>query len=100
MFKEIELQQRDLIKDEIIILSNLLDEQYSEELNFRNHCYLRIAYDSTVKNKWDNVIEKPFIKNANEEQLRNALILLKSYVTNKKVLLEHNILSLQFRNKL
>ena len=100
MFNEIEYSNKDLIKNEIIKLSNLLDEQFAKELNFRNHCYLRIAYDNAVNNKWDNVIAKPFIKNAKEEQLKNTLLLLKSYVSNKKLLLEHNILSLKFRSKL
>ena len=99
MFNEIEFQNKVFILDQIVKVSNLLDEQYSKELNFRNHCYLRIAYDNTLKNKWDNVIEKPFIKNANEEQLQSALALLKSYISNKKLLIEHNISSLQFRNK-
>ena len=85
---------------EIKRLSNLLDKQYDLELNFRNHCYLRIAYDNTVNDKWDNVVRTPFVKYANNSQLENALSLLKSYSTNKKLLLEHNTLSLQFRNKL
>ena len=99
MFNESEFQNKVLIKNEIIRLSNLLDEKYGKELNFRNHCYLRIAYDNTVNDKWDNGLKKPFIKYANNQQLENALSLLKSYVTNKQLLLEHNTSSLQFRNK-
>ena len=100
MFNDKEIPDNISVKNEIIRLSNLLDEQFAEELSFRNHCYLRIAYDNTVKNKWDNVIQKPFNKNATDVQLKNALLLLNSYVSNKKLLLKHNISSLQFRKKL
>ena len=100
MFNESEFHNKVLIKNEIIRLSNLLDEQYSKELNFRNHCYLRIAYDNTVNDKWDNVLRTPFVKYASNEQLENALSLLKSYITDKKLLLAHNTSSLQYRNKL
>ena len=93
------IENRISIKNEIIRLSNSLDAQYAAELNFRNHCYLRIAYDNAVNNKWDNVIAKPFIKNANEDQLNVALMLLKNYVTDKLVLNNHNLLSLKFRDK-
>ena len=93
------IENRISIKNEIIRLSNSLDAQYAAELNFRNHCYLRIAYDNAVNNKWDNVIAKPFIKNANEDQLNVALMLLKNYVTDKVVLNNHNLLSLKFRDK-
>ncbi len=97
MSKEIGTESRASIKNEIIKLSNLLDKQFAAELNFRNHCYLRIAYDNSVKNKWDNVIPKPFIKNAKEEQLKKALELLNHYFLDKQLLLEHNNISLKFR---
>ena len=99
MFKEINIENRVSIKNEIIRLSKLLDAQYAAELNFRNHCYLRIAYDNAVNYKWDNVIAKPFIKNANEDQLNVALMLLNNYVTDKVMLNNHNLLSLKFRDK-
>ena len=88
------------IKNEIIRLSNLLDAHYASELNFRNHCYLRIAYDYTVNNKWDNVVAKPFIKNASEDQLKSVVELLKNYAINKDLLTKHNLLSLTFRQKI
>ena len=100
MFEYPNFENRVSLMKEISRLSNQLDEKFANELNFRNHCYLRIAYDNTVKNKWDNVIQKPFNKNATDEQLKNALLLLNSYVSNKKLLLKHNISSLQFRKKL
>ena len=92
-------ENRTSIKNEIIRLSNLLDLKFATELNFRNHCYLRIAYDNSVNNKWDNVIAKPFIKNANEEQLNNAAFLLNKYTLDKELLLKHNLVSLAFRKK-
>ena len=92
-------ENRASIKDEIIRLSNLLDLKFATEMNFRNHCYLRIAYDNSVNNKWDNVIAKPFIKNANEEQLNNAAFLLNKYTLDKELLLKHNLVSLAFRKK-
>ena len=92
-------ENRASIKKEIIRLSNLLDLKFATELNFRNHCYLRIAYDNSVNNKWDNVIAKPFIKNANEEQLNNAAFLLNKYTSDKELLLKHNLVSLAFRKK-
>ena len=92
-------ENRTSIKNEIIRLSNLLDLKFATELNFRNHCYLRIAYDNSVNNKWDNVIAKPFIKNANEEQLNNAAFLLNKYTSDKELLLKHNLVSLAFRKK-
>ena len=97
MIKENDYKNRVLIKTGIIRLSNLLDQQFATELNFRNHCYLRIAYDNTVKNKWDNVIEKPFINNASEAELHNVLFLLNKYLLDKKVLVLHNKFSLGFR---
>ena len=92
-------ENRTSIKNEIIRLSNLLDLKFATELNFRNHCYLRIAYDNSVNNKWDNVIAKPFIKNANEEQLNHAAFLLNKYLSDKELLLKHNLISLTFRKK-
>ena len=90
--------KNDLIS-EIIKLSNLLDTQYNQELNLRNHCYLRIAYDNTVNNKWDIIIKRPFTKYASEHQLQTALDLMKLYKIDKNKLLDDNGISLAFRKK-
>ena len=90
--------KNDLIS-EIKKLSNQLDTQYNPELNFRNHCYLRIAYDNTVNNKWDIVVKKTFTKYASENQLETALNFLKLYLSDKKKLLNDNEKSLAFRKK-
>ena len=80
-------------------LSNELDTHYSAELNFRNHCYLRIAYDATIAKKWNLVIKRPFTKYASEIQLQNAIDLLLVYKFDKKKLLKDNEKSLEFRKK-
>lgn len=90
---------KDDVGNEIKRLSNSLEKQFETQLNFKNHCYLRIAYDNTANNKWDNVIAKPFIKNANEAQLNNALFLLNKYTSDRELLLKHNLVSLAFRKK-
>ena len=82
---------------DITVLSNVLDKHYNKELNFRNHCYLRIAFDATVNNKWDTKVGKPYIKYASEAQLQNALALLKGYLLDKQLLLMDNEKSLAFR---
>lgn len=84
--------------NEIKRLSNLLDVQYSNELNFRNHCYLRIAYDNTTQDKWDNKVAKPFVKYATNLQLQNTVKLLNIYLSDKLILLSDNDKSLNFRN--
>jgi len=90
---------KDDVGNEIKRLSNSLEKQFETQLNFKNHCYLRIAYDNTANNKWDNVIAKPFIKNANEAQLKNAVFLLNKYTSDRELLLKHNLVSLAFRKK-
>lgn len=82
---------------DIIELSNVLDKHYNKEFNFRNHCYLRIAFDATVNSKWDTKLGKPFTKCASESQLESALALLKVYLLDKQVLLIDNEKSLAFR---
>ncbi len=77
--------------------SNLLDKQYCKELNFRNHCYLRIAYDNTVLDQWDNVVNKPFVKFATIAQLKNVINLFNKYSIDKVMLLSDNEKSLNYR---
>lgn len=79
-------------------LANSLEKQYND-LNFRNHCYLRIAYDNTVHAKWDTVIDKPFVARASSSQIEKANELLILYSKNKELLMQHNKKSLTYRNK-
>ena len=92
-------QNKNILISDIKKLSNLLDKQYNLELNFRNHCYLRIAYDAVFQDKWDCIVKKPFTKFANEEQLIQAIQLLKIYQNDKSKLLLDNQQSLVFRQR-
>lgn len=92
-------QQKNILISEIKRLSNELDSHYNSELNFRNHCYLRIAFDNTVGDKWNTKIAKPFIKYATMEQLTNVLAMLNHYLLNKQILCIDNERSLTFREK-
>ncbi|MBC7643325.1 MAG: acetyltransferase [Flavobacterium sp.] len=85
--------------EEIKKLSNFLDKQYNNELNFRNHCYLRIAYDNVTRDRWDKQIAKPFVKYASIEQLESVIEKLNKYTSDKLVLMSDNDKSLSFRSK-
>jgi len=69
-------------------------------LNFDNHCYLRIALDNTFEAKWDTVIDRPAYKNLSLDNTDKVLRLLKDYKTDKQLLLEHNRNSLKWRKKM
>lgn len=84
---------------EIKKLSNELDSFYSKTFFFRNHCYLRIAYDSVVSDVWNKKIKRPFINNADNNQLNKVVLLLNEYKVNKEKLLFDNNKSLTYRNK-
>ena len=92
-------QEKLSLISEIKRLSNLLDARYNNELNFRNHCYLRIAYDAVLQDKWDVKVNKPFVKYATENQLESAFALLKIYFSDKQQLLADNEKSLLFRQQ-
>lgn len=79
-------------------LANELELQYSD-LNFRNHCYLRIAYDNVLHAKWDTVVGRPFVAKAKPEQVRKANELLTLYKEDRNLLMQHNKKSLTFRKK-
>ncbi len=91
------LNDRIHLISEINRLSDMLDNQYNNELNFRNHCYLRIAYDNTTQDKWDIRVAKPFVKYATNMQLQSAVDLLNKYSSDKLILLSDNDKSLNFR---
>ena len=86
------------LKDNILKLSFELEQQY--DLNFKHHCYLRIAYDTTVRDKWNNVIKSPFLNNCTYDNLINVFGLLLCYQINQKILLYDNEISLGYRNKI
>lgn len=77
-------------------LPEQLEEQYPE-LNFRNHCYLRIALDITLQAKWDTKLKKPAYNYLSTHEYASVLNLLKTYQKNKEVLLQHHVQSLNYR---
>jgi hypothetical protein len=79
-------------------LANELEGIYPD-LNFRNHCYLRIAYDNAVDGKWNTVVNRPFTENANLIQLTRVKWFLGMYKTDKELLVKHNKISITYRKK-
>jgi len=69
-------------------------------LNFENHCYLRIALDNTFQTKWDTVIDRPAYKNLSPSKMDKVLKLLKHYKTDYKQLVEHNRNSINWRKNM
>jgi hypothetical protein len=88
---------KNLLALEIKNLANILDSQYRKELNLRNHCFLRIAYDNVVMDKWDKIMNRPFTKYANIEQLNQVSDLLKIYKLDTAKLVVDNKRSLYYR---
>ena len=68
-------------------------------LNFDNHCYWRIALDNTLFAPWKNVVPAPAYRNITEDQLDYVIHLLKSYLDDEQLLMEHNRISLAYRGK-
>lgn len=80
-------------------LPELLEKTYPD-LNFKNHCYLRIALDNAIGTKWDLRIAKPAYKNLNSTQRQLVIEYLTQYVEDKSMLQSHNLISLAYRGKL
>lgn len=74
-------------------------ESIYPHLNFRNHCYWRIALDNTLSAKWDTVIQKPAYLHLTENQLRRVIQLLEDYEKDQELLIRHNSNSLRFRQR-
>jgi len=70
------------------------------DLNFKDHCYLRIALDNAIGTRWDIRVAKPAYKNLDNEQRHQVLANLAEYTRDKSTLLEHNAISLAYRGKL
>ena len=92
------MERREIIS-KIKHLSNELDKLYENELNFRNHCYLRIAFDASIGDKWDLQIKRPFVQYASKNLLEKVLFSLNEYVSNKQLLLSNNNESLLYRQQ-
>jgi|GEM_PF-900519 len=70
------------------------------DLNFQNHCYLRIALDNVIGRKWDTQVAKPAYKHLTASQRKLVISYLSSYVKDRDLLLSHNMISLAYRGKL
>ena len=68
---------------------------HNDELS--NVEFLRIAYDNTVCDVWQNTVISPFVRNATEEQLEQTYQYLRRYKEDKQFLQLHILNSKQFR---
>jgi len=87
----------ELIRKYFVLGSEL--EELFPDLDFKNHCYWRIALDNTLCSKWSDVIDRPAYKHLPMDQLKQVVWLLMQYSTDRELLLVHNTKSLQYRNK-
>lgn len=62
-----------------------------------DHCFRRIAYDYAAGQKWDEVIDSPFYKNASGEQLDAAVHALWTMVRHPEQAKPLNKQSLEYR---
>ncbi len=79
-------------------LGNELPKIYPQ-LSFDNHCYWRISLDTIVGDKWNTKIKAPAYKNLSLPQLEGVVNRLVSYKENKKILLQDNSKSLEYRKR-
>lgn len=87
--------KEELIK-EYFSLGTKLEETYPH-LNFKNHCYWRIALDNVFSSKWDAKLQRPAYKNLDFAHLKQVVQLLQAYCLDKELLLKHNLHSLNYR---
>ncbi|MEL6557058.1 MAG: acetyltransferase [Bacteroidota bacterium] len=90
--------EREKLIREYFDMGNKLESLYPG-LNFKNHCYWRIALDNFFAVKWDLAIGRPAYKNLNSSDLKEVVGLLNSYQDNRSLLLAHNRNSLNLRHK-
>lgn len=69
------------------------------DLNFENHCYLRIALDNAIGTKWDTRIARPAYKNLSTTQRSLVIEYLATYLEDKATLLSHHMISMAYRGK-
>lgn len=92
------MSQKKTYKDIYQSLPEQLAAHYPD-LNFENHCYLRIALDNTLQAKWDTKISRPAYKHLTEKQIISVREFLQAYLNNRALLLRHNENSLLWRKK-
>lgn len=89
---------RDLLEKEYKEISNLLaDSKIKKDL--QNHCYLRIANDIATGTEWTKVVDKPYIKNATDQQLNRSVENLRLMRDNNEMIDLMNHYSLEKRKK-
>lgn len=88
-----------LYKDYYTILPKVLVLKYPE-LDFKKHCYMRIALDNVIGTRWEIRISKPIHKHLSAKQRALVIEYLNSYLEDKMILLTHNMISLAYRGKL
>ncbi len=64
-----------------------------------NHCFLRIAYDNAVYQKWDQVVTAPFLNHATLEQLSAANAILQRLHAEPQASYAFNNFSLRCRGQ-
>lgn len=89
---------REKLEEAYLKLGNLLEQEHSN-LQFKNHCYWRIANDYTCFGKWDTYIEGPFYKKANDLILRTSVNTLKSMLFDEDRINNLNQISLNYRKR-
>jgi hypothetical protein len=86
------------LRKSIAKLSDQLPIMYPT-LDFENHCYRRMAYDTAVGMNWTDKYPDSFVMNASREDLALVEWKLKRYMESKQKLLEDNSMSLKYRGK-
>ncbi|MEM9326688.1 MAG: hypothetical protein AAGA85_13575, partial [Bacteroidota bacterium] len=77
-------------------LAKKLESVYPK-LQFRDHCFWRIALDNTLKGKWDEVIDRPAYKHLSKQQLEQVVHWMERYEKDERLLQLHNTRSISFR---
>lgn len=65
--------------------------------NFKNHCFWRIANDNACNIKWNDLVKKPFYKNADDALLLKSVEYLVAMLKDTSCIAELNRKSLQQR---
>lgn len=92
------MENQEQLRQRYLEMGRELEATYSE-MDFRNHCYWRIALDNVLGEKWDRVIDRPAYKNLSENELKEVLERLHIYLQDRDRLLRDNERSLSFRKK-
>lgn len=65
-----------------------------------DHCIGRIVYDSVMRCKWSEKVKSPFYKNADDSNIKKALVVCDRLKVEGKVLADRlNVESLEYRSK-